>query len=80
MPKKKQNIEKHETYVDIKKFNIDENIRKQLRKALSSIHEDSLQEWKATQATKDKKEEQNIACVMQGHETWKQKRENWENT
>jgi hypothetical protein len=44
MPKKKQNIEKHETYVDIKKFNIDENIRKQLRKALSSIHEDSLQE------------------------------------
>lgn len=29
--------------VDIKKFTIDENIRKQLRKALSSLHDDSLQ-------------------------------------
>ncbi len=66
--------------VEIRKFNIDENINKQLRKALSLLHEDSLQAWKATQATKDKQEEQNIACVMQGNETWKQKREDQENT
>ncbi len=50
--------------VDIRKFNIDENIRKQLQKTLSSLHENSLQAWKATQVTKDKQEEQNIAWVM----------------
>jgi hypothetical protein len=50
--------------VDIKKFAIDENIRKQLRKALSLLHDDSLQAWKTTQAAKDKQEEQTIACVM----------------
>jgi hypothetical protein len=43
MPKKKKSLKSMKHIVDIKKINIDENIRKQLQKALSSLHEDSLQ-------------------------------------
>jgi hypothetical protein len=43
MPKKKKMSKSMKHMVEIRKFNIDENINKQLRKALSLLHEDSLQ-------------------------------------
>jgi len=43
MPKKNKLLKSMKRIVDIRKFNIDENIRKQLPKTLSSLHENSLQ-------------------------------------
>jgi hypothetical protein len=43
MPKKNKLLKSMKHIVDIRKFNIDENIRKQLQKTLSSLHENSLQ-------------------------------------
>lgn len=34
--------------IHVKKLNIDDNINKQLREALSWLHGDSLQAWKTT--------------------------------
>jgi hypothetical protein len=61
--------------IHVQKLNINENKNKQLWEALSWLHGDSHQAWKATQFTKHKQEKiKNTKIntyVVWGNETWK---------
>lgn len=63
--------------IHVKKLNINENINKQLREALSWLHEDSLQTWKTTQFTKHKQEKSKSLCSAR---KWNMKKGGCEST